>query len=166
PRAARRRPGEYPDLGPARRAEGGGVRVGARDRGGRGAGGRSGDPRRPQPHGHPRPDRGCGRGGAVGRAPVVRARVLRPRQRFLRGVGSALPRSGCARTLPRRLRARRVRSGGVPGETAGSGRAAQGEGTALRRGELRVLTARTLPTKGWLASRRASWSTGGWCWWG
>ena len=66
----------------------------AGDRGGRGAGGRVGDPRRPQPHAHPGPRGGRGGGGAVGRPPVVRAGLLRPRQRLLRRLGADLPRPG------------------------------------------------------------------------
>jgi acyl CoA:acetate/3-ketoacid CoA transferase alpha subunit len=70
PACRRRR--QHPHLGPARLPEGGGVRCRPGDRGGRGAGGRGGDPRRPEPDGDPGPDRGRGGGRAVRRPSLVR----------------------------------------------------------------------------------------------
>ena len=49
------------------------------------------DPRRPQPHDHSGPRRGRGGGRALGRAPLVRAGLLRPRQRLLRRAGRRSP---------------------------------------------------------------------------
>ena len=96
PRAARRRERQHPGLGPARLPEGGGVRRRPGDRRGRGAGRRGGDPRRPQPHDHPGPDRGRRGRRAVRRPSLVRPGRLRPRQPLLPRLGPDQPRRGRA----------------------------------------------------------------------
>ena len=91
----------------------------------------------------PRPRRGRGGGRALGRPPLLRPGLLRPRQRLLRGLGSDQPRPGRAGPLPRRVRPRRARPGGVRREVRRAG-AAAGAAAGVRGGELWVLTARTL----------------------
>ena len=103
PRAACRRERRRPDLGAARLSEGGGLRGRSRDRGVRGAGRGVGDPRRPQPHRDPGRDRGRRGRGALRVPSVVRAGVLRPRQRVLPGVGRDRARRRDARCLVGRV---------------------------------------------------------------
>ena len=94
PRPARIGRRRHPGLGPARLPEGGGLRRGAGHRRGRGARRRGRHPGRPEPDDHPGAHRGRGRRRAVGRAPVVRAGRVRPRQPVLPRVGCDHPRRG------------------------------------------------------------------------
>src|SRR3989442_12791 len=77
---------------------------------------------------------------AVGCASLLRAGLLRSRQRLLRRVGAHLARSRRVATLSRRVRARRHGSSRVHGEASGVGDAPQSEAASLERGELRLLT--------------------------
>ena len=104
PRAAGRPEGQRPALGDHRRAEGGGARVRALDRD------RRGDRRRaraaPGRDGASGVGDRRGRRGSRRRAPVVRARLLRARQRVLRRVGRDQPRPRHVHGLDARARAR------------------------------------------------------------
>ena len=98
-RAAGRPRRERPDLGAPRLPEGGRVRGGSGDRSGGGARRRRRDPPRSQQDGHPGHRRGCRGGGAVRLPSLVRAGLLRPRQRVLPRVGRDRARPGHPRSL-------------------------------------------------------------------
>ena len=112
PRAARRRRRQHPGLGPARLPEGGGVRRRPRDRRRRGAGRRGGDPRRPQPHDHPGPDR-----GRRGRRPVRRPPLVRPGRATTATTAST---STGTRSAATRTRSRRGCASGSTTSTGGA----------------------------------------------
>ncbi len=96
----------------------------------------------PEPDDHPRPDRGCGRRGAVRGAPVVRPGRLRPRQPVLPRLGPDHPRRSVAPGLAARLGLRPRRPAGLRGE-AGRGRVWRPFGRPDRRRPARSTTAST-----------------------
>ncbi len=80
----------------------------------------------------PGPDRGRGGARAVGRAPLLRAGLLRPRQRGLPGVGRAVPRPRAHRGVAGRVGLRCGEPHRVPGQT-GRGAAGRAQARALAR---------------------------------
>ena len=114
PRAACVGRGRHPGLGPARLPEGGCLRRRPGDRRRGGARRRGGHPRRSEPDDHPGPHRGRRRRRAVGRASVLRAGRLRPRQPLLSRLGPDLAGRGHGPGLAARVGLRRGGPGRVP----------------------------------------------------